>query len=157
MQLQDVVVKSTQPLRVAEASGTAAGYGTENLGPVFAELVPRVLRHLEGASARPGLHLAWYEEDGSGAITVHSAFEIGTQDVSSTEAVRVCDLPVLEVASVMFRGPMDSVGQTYEALMRWVADNGYRLAGQSRELYHAWYTDDPSRNVTEIQVPVVRT
>jgi DNA-binding transcriptional MerR regulator len=42
MDVQDIVIKHTQPLRVAEAVGTAPGFGHENLGPVFGHLLPEV-------------------------------------------------------------------------------------------------------------------
>jgi len=38
MLTQDVVVKRSQALRVAEAVATAPGFGSENLAPVFGEL-----------------------------------------------------------------------------------------------------------------------
>jgi effector-binding domain-containing protein len=49
---------------------------------------------------------------------------------------------------------MDGVEPVYEGLVRWIDDSGYRLAGRSRELYHEWHEDDPSRNVTELQMPI---
>jgi DNA-binding transcriptional MerR regulator len=59
--IQDVVIKSTQPMRVAEAIDTAPGFGPE-LGEIFARLYPRILAHLDRNGARPGLCVAWYEE-----------------------------------------------------------------------------------------------
>jgi DNA-binding transcriptional MerR regulator len=112
MLTQDIVVKSTQPLRVAEATGTAQGFGSENLGPVFGDLYPRVIAHLERAGARPGLCVAWYEESDDGTVTVHAGFEINDQKVSSHDEVRVRQLPVVEVVSVVYRGSMDNVGPT---------------------------------------------
>jgi effector-binding domain-containing protein len=38
--------------------------------------------------------------------------------------------------------------------MRWLDDSGYQLAGRSRELYHEWHEGDPSRNITELQIPI---
>lgn len=156
MLAQDIVVKSTQPLRVAAATGSAPGFGSENLGPVFGELYPRVLTHLERAGARPGLCVAWYDEADDGTVTVHAGFGITDQKVRSEDGVHVSDLPVVEVAAVVYHGSMDNVGPTYEALTRWIDDSGYRLVGRSRELYHTWCADDQARNVTEIQLPVAR-
>ena len=50
---------------------------------------------------------------------------------------------------------MDSVVEVYEALVRWIEDSGYELAGRSRELYHEWHEDQPERHVTELQLPIV--
>jgi DNA-binding transcriptional MerR regulator len=153
----DIVLKSTQPLCIAEAADAAPGFGPENLGPVFMRLVPEVLAHLERAGAQPGIMVAWYEEPSEdGSVVVHAGFEIDAQAVNSDDRVRVADLPVVEVASVVHRGPMDDAEPVYEALVRWIEDSGYRLAGRSRELYHEWHDSDHSRNVTELQMPITR-
>jgi effector-binding domain-containing protein len=39
-------------------------------------------------------------------------------------------------------------------LIRWIKDSGYRLAGNSRELYHEMGADGP--RVTELQLPIVK-
>jgi DNA-binding transcriptional MerR regulator len=157
MPTHDIVLKSTQPLCIAEAADTAPGFGPENLGPAFMRLVPEVLASLERAGARPGMMVAWYEEPTEdGAVVVHAGFDIDAQAVNSDDRVRVVDLPVVEVASVVHRGSMDDVEPVYEALVRWIEDSGYRLAGRSRELYHEWHDGDHGRNVTELQMPITR-
>jgi DNA-binding transcriptional MerR regulator len=155
MQIQDVVIKQTEPIRIAEAVGTSPGFGHENLGPVFAQVLPQVLAHLERVGARPGISVAHYEEPADdGSLILHAGFEIGDQDVPDGDTVRVIDLPVVEVASVVHRGTMESVVPVYEALVRWIEDSGYRLTSRSRELYHEWHDEDPTRHVTELQLPV---
>lgn len=81
------VVKTTDPVTIAEVVGTAPGFGHANIGPVFEELV-------------------------------------------------------------------DDIATTYEALVRWIDDGGYRLAGRSRELYLEWDGEHAHRNVTELQIPI---
>jgi effector-binding domain-containing protein len=49
---------------------------------------------------------------------------------------------------------MEGIGPVYEALVRWIEDRGFRLAGYSRELYHEMNEDGPS--VTELQLPIAR-
>jgi len=157
MDLQDIVVKHTQPLRIAEAVGTAPGFGHENLGPVFAELLPAVLAHLSQEGARPGISVAYYDEPADdGSVCLHAGFDIGDQEVNDGDHIRVVDLPVVEVASVVHRGPMDAVVAAYEALVRWLEDSGLHPAGRSRELYHEWHDEDPTRHVTELQMPIAR-
>jgi hypothetical protein len=43
-------------VRFAEATATAPGYGHENLGPVFARLLPEVLSHLRDTGAIVNAH-----------------------------------------------------------------------------------------------------
>jgi DNA-binding transcriptional MerR regulator len=152
----DVVVKSTDPLRVAEAVGTAAGFGPD-LGDIFERLYPQVGTHLARAGVRPGIGVAWYEEPAEdGSVVVHAGFAIEDRAISSGDGVQVVDLPVIQVASVVHRGSMDNVVPAYESLVRWVEDSGYHLAGRSRELYLEWHDDDLDKNVTELQMPIAK-
>jgi len=154
----DIVIKQTQPARVAVAS--ASGLSHAGIGAAFGRLMPAVTAHLETAGAKPGIGVGVYADSGGtapeGEITLHAGFDIGDQEVPGSEAVRVVDLPVLEVATAVYRGPGDGIPAAWEALVRWIDDSGYRLAGDCRELYHEWDDDDPSRNVTELQQPIAR-
>jgi DNA-binding transcriptional MerR regulator len=151
----DIVLKTTTPLRIAEAVGVAPGFGHENLFPVFGQLLPEVFGHIDAAGAKPGMSVGWYEQpDDEGSVVVHAGFDIGDQSVESSEHVRVVDLPLVEVASVVHAGTMATVEDTYVALVTWIEDSGYRLAGRSRELYLEWHDPDDVRNVTELQMPI---
>jgi effector-binding domain-containing protein len=155
--IQDIVLKTTDPVTIAEAVAVAPGFGHENLGPVFERLVPDVLGRIEEAGVRPGPMIAWYEQPtDEGDVVVHAGFDIGDQKVDGDDRVQVVDLPVVEVASVVHQGSMEAVEPTYLALVTWIEDSGYRLAGRSRELYLEWNENDWSRNVTEIQMPIAR-
>jgi DNA-binding transcriptional MerR regulator len=152
---QDVVIKQTQPLRVAEAHGLADALEPRSIGPVFMRLVPEVSAHLAAAGARPGMLVGYYDDPAEdGSVGVHVCFEIGAQPVAASERVAIVELPVIEVASVMHSGSIDDVTPVYEALLRWIEDSGYRLTGYSRELYHETGPQGP--RVTELQMPIAR-
>ena len=151
----DVAIKMTEPIRIAEASGAAPGFGHENLNPVFQRLVPVVLGHLGRAGARPGIMVAWYGEPAEdGSVVLHAGFTIADQFVPDGGGVHVVDLPSIRVASVVHRGSMEDIASVYEALVRWIEDSGNTLAGRSRELYHEWNESHPERSVTELQMPI---
>jgi DNA-binding transcriptional MerR regulator len=155
MSQPDVVIKRTQPLRVAEAHGAADALDPQSIGPVFMRLAPAVSAHVEAAAAKPGLLVGYYDDPAEdGSVGVHVCFEIGAQPVSAGNGVAVVDLPVIEVASVIHHGAIDEVTPVYEALLRWIDDSGYRSAGYSRELYHELGPDGP--RVTELQLPITR-
>jgi DNA-binding transcriptional MerR regulator len=152
---QDVVIKQTQPLRVAEAREVAGGLDPEHIGPVFGRLGPRLASHIQQAGAQPGMLVGYYDEpEEDGSVGVHVAFEIRDQPVPASDGVEIVDLPVVEVASLVHRGDMDGITPVYEALIRWIEDSGFRIAGYSRELYHEMGAVGPS--VTELQMPVAR-
>jgi DNA-binding transcriptional MerR regulator/predicted transcriptional regulator YdeE len=153
----DTVLKTTTPLRIAEAVGVAPGFGHENLFPLFGRLLPEVYAHIDAGGAKPGMSVGWYEQpDDEGSVVLHAGFDIGDQPVETSERVHVVDLPVVEVASVVHQGSMETVEDTYVALVTWIEDSGYRLAGRSRELYLEWHDPGDARNVTEIQMPIAR-
>ena len=158
MDLQDIVIKQTQPVRVAQA--TARGLTHEDIGAAFARLLPQVLAHLDAAGAKPGISVAVYEDDGGtvpeGEIALRAGFDIGDQEVHDSETVRVVELPVIQVASAVHRGGVDGIMAAWERLVRWADDSGYRLAGDCRELYHEWNDENPAVNVTELQQPIER-
>lgn len=158
VELQDVVIKRTEPVRVAQAS--ADGLTHADIGPAHGRLLPQVLAHLETVGAKPGIGISVYDDIGGtvheGKIVLHTGFAISAQDVPGSDAVRVVDLPVIEVASAVYRGGDDGIVAAWEALVRWLDDSGYRLTSSCRELYHEWEDDDPSANVMELQQPIVR-
>jgi DNA-binding transcriptional MerR regulator len=157
MDLQDIVIKQTQPIRIAQAS--AGGLTHTEIGAAFGRLMPQVMAHLEAVGAKPGISVAVYEDDGGtapeGEIVLHAGFAIGDQDVPRSDTVRVVNLPAIEVAAAVYRGDDEGIMSAWEALVRWIDDSGYRLVGDCRELYHEWY-DDQSPNVMELQQPIAR-
>jgi len=155
VELEDKHIGEPAPARLDELRGTAAALNPEHIGPVFGQFAPRLAEHIQQAGGRPGMLVGYYDdprEDGS--VDVHVGFEIGAQDVPSDGEIEVLDLPVIEVASLVHRGSMEGVVPVYEALIRWVEDSGFRLAGHSRELYHEMGEDGPQ--VTELQIPIAR-
>ena len=156
--VMDIVIKHTQPARVAVAS--ASGLSHADIGAAFGRLMPAVAARLATVGAKPGIGVGIYADSGGtaaeGEITLHAGFDIGDQDVPDSEAVHVVDLPPLEVAAAVYHGPGDGILGAWEALVQWIDDSGYRLTGDCRELYHEWDDDDPSRNVMELQQPIVR-
>jgi DNA-binding transcriptional MerR regulator len=79
-------------------------------------------------------------------------------DASAGERIKVRTLPAVDsLACTIHHGPFVTIGEAYNALGKWITDNGYRITGPCREVYL-----NPSRNgsqtdpdtVTEIQFPV---
>jgi DNA-binding transcriptional MerR regulator len=157
MRTIDIIVKVTEPLRLAETSGVAPGYGHDNISPVFRERLPTVSQRLTEAGLQSGICVAHYDwPDERGDVTVHLGFDIGDQSLTDTDDVRVVELPALEVAATIHEGPMIDISDTYEALVRWIESSGYQISDRSRELYLESNPDKPADNVTELQLPVAR-
>src|SRR5438270_2546865 len=113
--LQDIVIKKTQPIRLAQA--VADGLTHADLGRAWELLLPKVLAHLGAVGVSHGISVGKYEYAGSaeeGTITLHAGFDVGDQDVPDGEQVCVIDLPVVEVASTVYRGSMDGIPAAWE-------------------------------------------
>jgi DNA-binding transcriptional MerR regulator len=157
MRALDIVVKVTEPVRMAETTGVAAGYGYENIGPVFEERLPAVWRHVVESGIEPGICVAHFDwPDDAGRVVVHLGFDIGDQPLTEVDDVRVGELPGVEVASTIHRGSLVDFSGTFEAVVRWIDASGHRIADRSRELYLEWDPEDPAKNVTELQLPIAR-
>lgn len=106
MSVQDIVIKQTQPIRVAVAS--ADGLSDADIGAAFARLLPQVIAHLDAEGTKPGISVGVYQDDGGsvaeGQLVPHAGFDIGDQPVADSDTVPVVDLPVIEVAAAVYRG-----------------------------------------------------
>ncbi|MFI7316769.1 MerR family transcriptional regulator [Streptomyces venezuelae] len=158
MPTNDVVIRSVPSVRVAELTATAASLEPEGIGPVIGPLYDELFRCLDSAGITPtGPGVAYYEdvpEGGDGRIGVHAAVQVSAplQD----GAFRIVDLPPLDqAATIVHRGPMDTVLPTLQALARWIDANGYRATGHPREV-NLECPEDRDDWVTELQAPVVR-
>ena len=65
-------------------------------------------------------------------------------------------LPGGKFLSLLYRGPYDTVGSTYEALIAYMQEKGLEPAGPSREIYltDPSQVESPADNLTEIVFPV---
>jgi effector-binding domain-containing protein len=58
-------------------------------------------------------------------------------------------LPAGEVAMTLHRGPYDKLGNAYDAVIRWCADNGRAISRTRWEIYGDW-REDPSELETKV-------
>jgi effector-binding domain-containing protein len=79
-------------------------------------------------------------------------------NLSESKRVKVRTLPAIaSTACTIHNGGFATIGEAYNAIGKWITDNGYRIVGPCREVYL-----NPSKNgsqtdpdtVTEIQFPV---
>ena len=153
---QRVVIKTSEPLRVAEAVDFIPELGPQNVTPVMDRLIPEVLTHLAEVNVRAGMLVVHVVGDGGDDYSVHGGFDIGQQVAPDTERVRVVDMPQVEVASLIHQGSIENVQPVFSAFVRWVEAAGYRLAGGSRELYHDYNPAFPEAGITELKFPIAR-
>jgi DNA-binding transcriptional MerR regulator len=79
-------------------------------------------------------------------------------DAPSYGRVRPLELPAVELAATVHRGPHDDIDVTYGRLATWVHDHTLTVAGPIQETYAVGPRDDPTPSSwrTEIAWPVFR-
>jgi DNA-binding transcriptional MerR regulator len=151
----DVSIKRVEPQRVAIVRDIIPNQ--EVIGPTFDRLFDEVIAYVENNKTGftgPGIAL-WYEmSEAMENMKVGAAMPTNAP-LKQGERISVEDLPGIEAASVVHHGPFATLTQAYEAAFNWIAANGYRIAGPSREVYIQYERGgDQSKYVTELQFPV---
>ena len=78
------------------------------------------------------------------------------EEISLPDPIKIRDLPGETVASLVHKGPYETMDAPYQALMAWCESNGYELAGPDRHLFLKTSRDvqDPEEYLNEMQQPV---
>ncbi|MFI9259147.1 MerR family transcriptional regulator [Streptomyces sioyaensis] len=114
MSADDVVVKRTGTVLLAELTGIAASYGPEDIGPVIQPLYTELCRRLETAgvtSAGPGL--AYYEDAPATAAGSEPPTEAGERNAgpdSGTTAAPGNEAVVVHAGMVITQEALDKAG-----------------------------------------------
>lgn len=141
------VVKPVPAVRLVALTDTLdpAELG-QRIGPMF-EQVQSVLNGTHASLAVP---IAIYAEAEAGMdVVVGFAY-----DGAPLPGLEVVDLPAATAVCGVHLGPMSRVGESWQAMHRWLVDNNYNYAGPCRELYVRAESDDQEDWVTELQQPV---
>ncbi len=149
----DVIVKRVEPVRVAgiRDEGNSETIGAIS-GRLFGEVAAFVQRTSAGFGGPPMMLYGYANECPEWQI---EAVMPVSRAVPGDGRVEVRELPGVEMmACTVHRGEFDTLGQAYQAVMGWIEANGYRICGESREVYLQFDADAPVHNVTELQFPI---
>lgn len=166
MSTLEFVEKPLPALRVAEIVDSVSDQ--LEIGPRIGPLFERLAAALAARNVpldRPAL--AWYRPEGEG-MRIAAAFPVDRVDPLgggrftqtppdlAEAGIELADLDAVERAvTVLHQGGMDSIGETWQALVRHVEQLGYRSTGTCREVYlHMPMDADQSTWITELQQPV---
>jgi effector-binding domain-containing protein len=149
---QEVILKEVPSQWVASIRETIASY------PSIGALYPRVAAAVgAGMEQRVIAFAIWHNpEYRESDVDAEAGFFLH-KPVPARDGIRVHELPSATSASIIHSGSYQRLPEAYDALLRWVAINGYQVAGPIRELYlHVSMPvrQDDESYVTEIQVPV---
>jgi len=154
---ETVQYRRVDAVTVYATSGIAPGGGPENVSPVVGTIITGLDDALEAAGRQiiePGIF--WYEPvPDSDDLTVHVSY-VAEPEPQPGNGYDVVTLPAVEtMATLLHRGDMSGIGESWSRLMGRVIDEGYRMTGPCREVYVEADGHEPGPDwVTELQVPV---
>lgn len=95
-----------------------------------------------------------YHDDGAG--DVHDVEVcVPVSDSVTAEGVTTRILEGGRMLSCIYTGPYEKLDEAWGELYRYIQENKLQTGMPVREIYLAWDEKDPSKNVTELQVPLV--
>lgn len=148
----EVVLKTIQPITVASVRETLPNY------PAVGRLFNELYDYLHRQGVKPGnyciaiWHDAEYRESDVDAEAVVAVDKL----LPECDRIKVYELPGCDRAACgVHQGSYNTITHSYNYLLNWVENNGYRIVGPNREVYiQGGPEQDNESYVTEIQFPV---
>lgn len=128
------------------------------IGAAMAEAFPRIYHAVISSGVQPaGMPLARYFDMGAESTTFECAIPV-PGPFTATGEVEASSIGGGEVAFTLHVGPYDTIGETWEALVGWIAEQGKSQAGPGWESYLNEPGQVPDSELrTEIYVPVAES
>lgn len=147
-----VTLKAVGAVQIASLRAILPAYTA--VGALFGELLAYQRRHQLAAGEWISIwHDGEYRETD---IQAEVAFATATP-LPPHERISLAELPAVEtMACVNYRGAMRGIGAAHEALVAWLAREGYRLAGPNRTVALDVTGPPSAEGVVELQYPVAR-
>jgi effector-binding domain-containing protein len=93
-----------------------------------------------------------YKEEGA---DIEVAITIAGRVVVDDSSVEVKNLKPRKVVSLIHKGPYDTIADGYKAILSYVQENDYEIAGPMMDLYlNDPNSVEPEDLMTEIQIPI---
>jgi DNA-binding transcriptional MerR regulator len=153
MSKYDVVIKSAEEIKVASVRDVVPTPPEQ--GPLWEELEGYLGMH----RVKPvGACLTLYHDDehtNGWDLEVCEPIDV---ELTASKRIKVQTLPAVDsMACTIHNGPFATLSEAYNAIGKWINENGYQIVGPCREFYLQTKGDgnqnDPE-TVTEIQFPV---
>ncbi len=121
---------------------TAAENLPQVLGKAFGDIAQYVMGELGEQFAGPPF-TAYYNMDMQN-LDVEMGFPV-PKKLSSKGDIQSCEIPAGKMATCLYTGPYSEMEPVYNALSKWMQDNGYEATGVAYEIY----LNDPSQTPPE--------
>jgi effector-binding domain-containing protein len=149
---QDIVLKDLPKITIASIRDKIPAYG--EVGKLYGELFPTLGRAFVRFAGPPFsiYHDPEYRESD---IDVEAAVPVKGKP-KERGRIKVRELEPVKAACMVHKGSFESIAPVYQALMKWIDVNGYRISGPPREVHikSVGQVKNPADYITEVQVPV---
>jgi len=155
MSRYDVVIKKVEPIKVASVRGVVPTPPEQ--GPLWQELGSYMARqHVQPVG--PCFTL-YHDEDHKDRDWDVEVCEQISAELAATKRVNVYSLPGFDtMACVVHAGSFATIGEAYDAILKWVDENKYQVVGPAREIVLREPQPQNSQTdpgtVVELQFPV---
>jgi effector-binding domain-containing protein len=151
----EVSLKSVSPQLIVSRTITIPT--NEEVPAYLDEAYREVYRHIEEQGAKvTGPRLAIWNQPAT--VLVGEVVEVAVPVdhlVSSSNRLKVYELPQAAVASSVHHGNFENFKQLHATLLSWIETNNYLIVGSYREIY--MNPVKSAKSATEVQYPVVKT
>lgn len=150
----DVVIKKNDPITVACVRDFIPNYSEQG----------SLWKTLEGYLAMHRVHSSgpcftiYYDDEYKESEVDAKVCEPIDVNLNESSRVKVQELESVEsMACIVHHGPLNTISEAYNAILKWIEENEYKINGPEREIYlkpaKSGNQFDP-KAVTEIQFPV---
>ncbi len=152
--MPDISIKFFMPLKVASADKKGP---REEMGKVL-EQINQVLKERKVKLA--GTPMALLHEDARGMDLQKAQFEVClpiSGKVKGGGEVKDKELEKGAFACLTHSGPLEKLNESYQEILKWTEENGYRIVGPSREVHLKGLGQSgaqPGECLVELQFPV---
>ena len=156
MEQYEVTIKKTNPQQAVCLRRVMPSYHSE--GDLWAEMCG-YLGTLKGVQyAGPAMNICHDSEYRERDVDIEVALPV-TTPVPESGDIRMRILPGYEqVASVLHKGPFDTIIKAYQFMLGWMERNNYKMSGPDRVLYLNNPDEVSSTDILqELQVPIARS
>jgi effector-binding domain-containing protein/DNA-binding transcriptional MerR regulator len=149
----DIVLKRIEEIKVAALRDFIPGYSEQE------QLWTEIGEYLEKKNARivSPCMVIYYDSDKKEDKVDAEIIEPIVGNLEGNDRIKVRNLESVEqMACVVHKGSYQTISFAYNALTKWIQENGYTISGPQRELYlkGEWDSESADDYITEIQVPV---
>lgn len=126
----------------------------QNLPKILGESYTAIMEYMGELEEQPvGAPFVMYYNMDIQDLDIEIGFPV-SKKFSDKGNIKVGEFPGGKIASLVFIGPYDKMEPAYNALSKWIEDNGFEATGVAIERYFSGPETPPEEIKTEILLPL---